>query len=358
MQQHQDSQEVYLTVIPNSGHRIGHKLDDLITGFILAEWYNVKYLHSPLPEQKWEDFFGFGEGEVQFSQCFKQDSPIISCTPFLGVRCLSPRQRFLLRYIEWTEYRARFLLKRVPVKQVRQWRSPNFWDGSPLSYFQQVFQHRTANKSAIFCFQRGIRVMLYQVHDWGKKDHIDPEIYSKVVNKLRCKYFSKKHPKKFSYFEPNVINIAVHVRRDDASAENQRFLPLSYYEKVLSNLKHVFQDRSYTFHVYSSGTEEDMRQVKDSISQVSDRVVYHLNEPAMEAIHHMAIADILVVGNSSFSHWPGFLSYGIKLYQPHFHMFDLDEKEWVVVNQDGDFDLAHFESLFYALPKHAQASQS
>ena len=58
----------------------------------------------------------------------------------------------------------------------------------------------------------------------------------------------------------------------------------------------------------------------------------------MEDIHHMIVADILVTSHSSFSDWAGFLSKNIKLYHPHFHMMDLDEKEWVVVDDEGIFD--------------------
>lgn len=337
----------YITVIPNSGHRVGHKLDDLITGFILAEWYGFQYLHSPLPDGRWEEFFGFGEGEVTFSEEFRKDLPILSCTPFLGIRRLSPRFRSLLKTIELIEFRAHFLLKKSPIKVIKQWRRPDFWDGSPLGYFMEVLNHNVGQKGAILCFQKGVRVMLYQVHRWGKQGKIDPGIYHRVVQKLRERYFAKEHPKKVSYFSADVINIAVHIRRDDASMENQRFLPLSYYQSLLQKLDILLQDYPHEFHVYSLGSDEEMEQIKTSLDTVSSHVKYHLNESGMEAIHHMAIADVLLVGNSSFSHWPGFLSRGIKIYNPHFHMYDLDENEWIVADSDGNFDDSQFKSLAF-----------
>jgi len=339
----------YITVIPNSGHRIGHKLDDLITGFILAEWHGLKYLHSPLPDQKWEDFFGFGDSETLFSENFRQELPLISCTPFLGVRYLPSQLRFVFKYIEYLEYRAHFILKKIPAQAVRKWRRPNFWDGSPLSYFEEVFKQESNNEGAIFCFQRGIRVMLYQVHKWGREGKIDSKIYPRVIQKLREKYFRKEHPAKFCYFDSNSISVAVHIRRDDASVENHRFLPLSYYESLLRKLGRFFRYEPHEVHIYSSGSDNDMNQIQETLGKISDNFKYHFNESAMEAIHHMAVADILVVGNSSFSHWPGFLSKGIKLYHPHFHMYDLNEDEWIVVKSEGDFDEAHLRSL---LSKH------
>jgi len=342
----QKSNASYITVIPNSGHRIGHKLDDLITGFILAEWQNIKYLHSPLPQEKWEDFFGFGENEVIFSEDFRKDLPVISCTPFLGIRYLNPQSRFILRRIAWLEYRAHSILKKSPIKELRKWRRPDFWDGSPLEYFEEVFSQKNKDREVIFCFQKGIRVMLYQIHAWGKQGRIEPDLYDRVIQKLRQKYFKKKHSMKKCYFHLDAINIAVHIRRDDASIENQRFLPLSYYKSLLLNIREVIKSDFYEFHIYSSGSESEMTYIQEELNPIfGNNLKFHCNEPAMEAIHHMAVADILVVGNSSFSHWPGFLSSGIKFYYPHFHMFNLDESEWITVNINGEFDKFHFSSL-------------
>ncbi|ASC69624.1 hypothetical protein XM38_005520 [Halomicronema hongdechloris C2206] len=348
----------YITVIPNSGHRIGHKLDDLITGFILAEWHNLKYLHSPLPQGKWEDFFGFGEDEIIFSEDFRKDLPIISCTPFLGIRHLNPQSRFAIRHIEWLEYRVHSTLKKSPIKELRQWRRPNFWDGSPLEYFEKIFNQDNKNREVIFCFQKGIRVMLYQIYDWGRQGKIDPNLYSRVIQKLKRKYFGKKHSMKKCYFNPDAINIAVHIRRDDASVENQRFLPLSYYKALLSKLNRLIKSDFHEFHIYSSGSEKEMNSLKRELHSISsNNLIFHCNEPAMEAIHHMAVADILVIGNSSFSHWPGFLSSGIKFYYPHFHMFNLDKSEWITVDIGGEFDEFHFSSLFSKYTKDFPASR-
>ncbi|NJL86460.1 MAG: hypothetical protein HC886_11520 [Leptolyngbyaceae cyanobacterium SM1_1_3] len=193
--------------------------------------------------------------------------------------------------------------------------------------------------------------MLYQIYEWGQQGKVDSDLYLRVIEKLRTKYFSQEHPKKFSYFDTSVISVAVHIRRDDASVENQRFLPISYYKKLLSNLSKILADKPHEFHVYSSGLDREMEEIQKELNPVSSQLRYHPNESAMEAIHHMAIADILVVGNSSFSHWPGFLSSGIKLYHPHFHMFNLDENEWVEVKEDSSFNESHFISLLSSSQK-------
>ncbi len=42
----------YVTVIPNPypEARLGHKLKEILTAFILAEWFDLNYLHNPIPD--------------------------------------------------------------------------------------------------------------------------------------------------------------------------------------------------------------------------------------------------------------------------------------------------------------------
>lgn len=333
----------YITCIPNSGHRIGHKLNDLITGFILAEWYGLEYIHSALPD-KWESFFGFGEGEKLFTEVVKNnDISIISWSPLLGVQRFHSKQYFLLDYLETLETKGRRFLKKIPVSKIRQWRKP-YWDGVPFEVIEHFFlNNQYQQNDMIYCFHKAVRVMLYQVHTWGKEGKIDSNIYHNVIQNLRNKYHTKPHYAKKSYFEPEVYNIAIHIRRDDATINNNRFLSLDFYQNIFRQIQEVFKYENYEFHIYSSGKTKEMNQIRETFSQLTKQVKFHLNESAMEAIHHMAIADILVTGHSSFSDWAGFLSHNVKLYHPHFHMFNLDETEWIKVDDQGNFNQDCFQ---------------
>ncbi len=76
----------------------------------------------------------------------------------------------------------------MPFKKINQWRKP-YWDGVPFEYIEKVFQSSKAHdEQLIYCLQKAVRVMLYQVHIWGKKGKIDLHIYHNVVKKLRQKY--------------------------------------------------------------------------------------------------------------------------------------------------------------------------
>jgi len=329
----------YITAIPNSGYRIGHKLNDLVTGFILSEWYGLEYLHSPLPDPNWENFFGFGEGEKSFMEVAKNNNiSIVSWSPLLGVNHFNSQQYYLLSYIEKVETKGRKFLKKIPIEQIKTWRQP-YWNGAYYEAVENFFKkNKHKQNDTIYCLQKAVRVMLYQIHTWGKEGKIDQKIYHNVIQKLRRKYYAKQHYYKRSYFETDIYNIAMHIRRDDATIDNGRFLPLEFYYQAFKRIQETLKHENYEFHIYSSGTVEDMLQIKEVFSQFTKQIKFHLNEPAMEAIHHMVLADVLVTGHSSFSDWAGFLCPNIKLYHPHFHMFNLDEEEWVVLNDDGTFN--------------------
>lgn len=341
-----------MTAFANSGFRIGHLLNDLITGFILSELFEVEYLHSPLPE-KWEDFFGFGEGEKQFSDILNQkrkNITIKSCSPLLGLKNLSPRFHFLLNHIALFEYYTRKYLKKVPISRVQSltepyWGNP-FWEGAPLDYIQSIFSHQNGNSDiTIYCFQKALRVMPYQIQQWGKAGLIDNQVYEKFITKLRYKYHKREHPSKKSYFNSENINIAIHIRREDATPENQRFLPLDFHINIAQEISKILNDFTYIFHIYSYCNDQDRKEICEAFNQFSPNIEYHFNQPAMVDLHHMIIADILITCHSSFSDWAGFLSENIKLYHPHFFAFDLDEKDWLEVDLEGNFDTARLQEM-------------
>jgi hypothetical protein len=348
----------YVTSLPNSGFRIGHLLNDLITGFILAECFNAEYLHSPLP-QKWEDFFGFGEDEQYFDEILNRDRKnvsLISGSPLLGIQKIPNPLLSLHQIVPYVEYYGRQYLKKVPIKKISDlcnpsWGNP-FWEGTPFEYFEDAFSKYSlkSDRTNIFCFQKAVRAMPYQLKEWSTSGKVEPHIYYKVLEKLRQKYHQKSHPYKESYFKDNVINVAIHIRREDATIENQRFLPLEFHFNIIRHLTELLQGKEFLFHVYSYGSEAEMNEIVKEFDQISPSIRYHLNQPAMQDLHHMIIADILVGSHSSFSDWAGFLSKNIKIYHPHFFMWDLDDHEWISADDGGYYDPNRLQEMLCAMP--------
>lgn len=359
----------YVTSFPNSGYRIGHLLNDLITGFILSEAFGMQYLHSPLP-QKWEDFFGFGKGEMYFQDFLKTDHKnisLISGSPLLGIKKIPNSFQFLHQSIPYIEYYGRQYLKSVPIKKIRDlhnpaWGNP-FWECPPFEYFEQAFSKYIfdANSATIFCFQKALRAMPYQLNEWSKAGKVDPTLYYKVLKKLRDKYNQQENFYKESYFDPNFINIAIHIRREDATVENQRFLPLDFHLNIVKTLHDLLGDREHVFHIYAFGSEQDLNEIKQTFGQLAVTTEYHLNQSAMADLHHMIIADILIGSHSSFSDWAGFLSDNIKIYHPHFMMWDLDDHEWLSADDHGTYDTNRLLEMLQAkqlLSKAATADKN
>lgn len=68
----------YLTGVPNPYAGIGHQLCNWNAGLIFANKYNLKFVHHPLvsklKESMWEEFIGFGDGELLYDEILKNKS--------------------------------------------------------------------------------------------------------------------------------------------------------------------------------------------------------------------------------------------------------------------------------------------
>ncbi|NES20282.1 MAG: hypothetical protein F6K41_15450 [Symploca sp. SIO3E6] len=340
----------YITVIPNPypGARLGHKLKDIFTAFILAEWFNLQYLHNPIPDygdgNDWENFLGLGEKEKLFADVATRDVFIVSCSPLLGIRRLRSKSYFVLKSIIKLEriFRKVIYNRLDRIKFINEWSSP-YWHGVPFDYIEKLFSNINDNHDEIvYCFLHSVRVTLTQVNILGKEGRINQDIYNNVLNKLRKKYHQQQHPDKISSYNPELINIAVPIRREDATLEDGRFIPLKFYENIIKQLIEVFQEQSYELHVYSLASQEDGQEIINSFTQKYKQVKFHINEPAMKVMHHLIISDILIVDHSSFHQISGFLSQGIKLYHPHGYIEELDDDTWIPVDYQGIFNQEDF----------------
>ena len=340
----------YVTVIPDphSGARLGHKLKDIVTAFILAEWFNLQYLHNPIPDygdgNDWESFWGLGENEPLFTDVVKKNILTVSYSPLLGIQRLRYKSYFLLRNIIKIEiiFRRIIYTRLDRIKFMEEWRSP-YWHGIQFNYIQEVFRDiNDNNHEIIYCFLHGVRVTLTQINVWGKEKIIDPTIYKNVLNILRKKYHQKQHPDKTCYYNPDTINIAVPIRREDATIKNERFITLKFYENIVEQLIEIFADKSYELHIYSLASQEDAQEIINSFSQKDERVKFHINEASMKVMHHLIVSDVLIVDHSSFHHIAGFWSQNIKLYHPYGYIKELNDDSWIPLDDDGIFNKNNF----------------
>jgi len=155
-----------------------------------------------------------------------------------------------------------------------------------------------------------------------------------------------------SLFEPAFINVAIHIRRGDVSetANEYRFTSNTVYLKMMETMRHAIADISATpvkFHVFSEGQKD-----KDFAEFAGfDDIEYHLSDSLVSAVHHLIIADVLVISRSGFSALCGRLRHPdrLTLYAEGFPLSHARKSwPWVSFNNDsGSFNIRFFQDKLH-----------
>lgn len=271
---------VYLTQEPNKGAGIGHQMGNWNAGYWFAKRFGVQYAYSSFSNPSWENFLGFGEGEITAKELLKQG------------------------------YKKR----RLP-------------------YFDEKSEKDIALIQGIIDAYYGQRVVFFLELDqfyeaqYGAMEHIKKKFHQAQARKQEKLIYQK-----------DCLNIAVHIRRGDivigqttqAPGLTKRWLTTEYSVNILKALISVIpKDRLYQIYLFSQGTEEDFPELRGI-----ENLVYCLDMPARESFLHMIKADILITSKSSFSYKPALLSEGVKICPKHFwHGYPQDEK-WILIDEE------------------------
>jgi len=166
------------------------------------------------------------------------------------------------------------------------------------------------------------------------------------------------------------LRVAIHVRRGELFAlDSDRMLPNGYYIEVAQQVARVLEtleiDYQIELHTEAPDGEFVIRPgdlgIAHRISapvvvsremcrldefRVLPRLVYRVNDKAIECIRQLATADVLVTSRSSFSYLGGILNRaGIVLFHPFWHGAP---SSWITVAPDGHFDEAQFRQAVTA----------
>lgn len=129
-------------------------------------------------------------------------------------------------------------------------------------------------------------------------------------------------------FNPDLVNIAVHIRRGDLLPGRQfsdlssRMLPDAWYLEILNIATKHLKGR-LAIHIFSEGKEGQYHSengqafswkeyFKDSPYEVHE----HIDSNFMSTFHHLLHADLLIGSKSGMSHLAGMLSSQVKI-MPH-----------------------------------------
>ena len=121
------------------------------------------------------------------------------------------------------------------------------------------------------------------------------------------------HMNKKSLFKDDVINIAVHIRKQNN--HDNHTLGIcgdDYFLDMIDYIRNTYEGNKI-FHIYSQGEEKNFLHFKN------DDILLHLNESIESTFYSMVTAQILVMSKSSLSYTAGMLSDGIVYYLPFWH---------------------------------------
>jgi hypothetical protein len=149
------------------------------------------------------------------------------------------------------------------------------------------------------------------------KYHSSPAFY-----KIKEAFYDNK----MSLFNPNYLNVAVHIRvsnQVDVNLPSFRKTDLHYYNSIMNHIKNINKDKNIRFHVYSQGKPSDFSQLEQN------NIIFHLNECVGSTFTDMVFADILVASKSSLSYVAGLLNNNEVYYIPFLHP---PLKHWKIFN--------------------------
>lgn len=182
------------------------------------------------------------------------------------------------------------------------------------------------------------------------KDRLDEMSlrFKALLPEFRRKYYSNKSPRSNSEVE-----VAVHLRRGDVFAGHAYFTSNEIVLQTIRQVQSILDARSvpYKISIYSWGKTSDLGE----LSNVNAKFFFEMD--AIQTMQELIEADVLIMGEGTFSYYAGMISDGIKLWRglpaddeegltSWRWPFVSPDKAWISYGADGSFDSAVFEQQF------------
>lgn len=279
----------YFAARPNPGAGIGHQIANWNAGYWYASVFGLKFAHMPFCSShipfnasQWEDFLGFGEGEVSFQELQKKGSKVVRLPKFDGTK------------------------------------------QSEIEYIQLIIDSYSED---------GIIFL-------AEQDQFYYEQFG-TMESLQKKFFNApKRTNNELIYDNKAFNIAIHVRRGDIVQKpeennpnlSMRYQTNDYFVNALKTALEYLSDReNIQIYLFSQGKQEDYPE----FAQFSN-LHFCLEMGAQESFLHMVYADALITSKSSFSYKPALLNRGIKFVPANFWHAYPNEKSWVLLDEEGE----------------------
>lgn len=275
------TENMFFSSVPNVGAGIGHQLANWIAGYWFAKQFKLKFAHIPFSNSTWEEFFGFYQNEVLFSELVKKGYKVV----------------------------------RIPI-------------------FDEHNENEIEMIRNIISAYSGKKIVFL-----SEQDQFYQEQYG-VIQDIQKKFYSCKARKNESLiYNKDTFNLAVHVRRGDivqTPGENneelsKRFQSNDYFVSALETALDTLKDKK-NIHIYlfSQGKKEDYSEFLKF-----NNLHFCLDMGAKESFLHMVYADALITSKSSFSYKPALLNRGIKFVPKDFWHGYPQNSDWIQLEEDG-----------------------
>ncbi len=285
------SYENYFAARPNPGAGIGHQMANWIAGYWFAIQFGLQFAHIPFSDSRipythssWEEFLGFGQGEMTVEELIKKKG---------------------------------YATVRLPMFDENQ--------ETDLQRIRRIIQSY-ADRKIVFLAEQD---QFYR-DQYGVMEHIQRKFYEAPGRKDDHLVYKK-----------GVCNIAVHIRRGDIvqkrGEENanlsMRWQDTQYFIRALENvLRYLDIQKEAHIYLFSQGEQKDYEDFHRF-----PHVHYCLSMSAQETFLHFCKADILITSKSSFSYKPALLNRGIKVCPQNFWHGYPHSEDWILLDDEGNF---------------------
>lgn len=274
-----DNNTLYYAARPNPGAGIGHQIANWIAGYWWAKQFGLKFAHIPFSTKNWDEFLGFGEGEITVKELKKKG------------------------------YEVR--------------RLPRFDESRP----EEVQMQRD-----IISSYSGEKVCFVAEQDQSYKNQYG------VMDDIQRKFYSAPARENDRLiYDNNHFNIAVHARRGDIMADSKnpnltmRILTNQYFYNTLKeSLEIVKTDKEIHIFFFSQGSPDDFPEFKEF-----QNLHWCFDMSAQQSFLHMVYADLLITSKSSFSYKPALLNKGLKACPKNFWHGYPETSDWILCDDNG-----------------------
>lgn len=170
-----------------------------------------------------------------------------------------------------------------------------------------------------------------------------PNRYLRLKDRFVEKYNSTSKKEYELHYDPNKINIAVHIRRGDVpgnGANSFRYTDNQLIATLLDRVQSILSDFDIeaSINLYSQGRIDNFQELRRM------NINFYLDHCVFTTFHNLVSSDILIMSKSSFSYSAALFSGGVKIYEPFWHK---PLKDWIVISKRAEFKEVVFKDNVY-----------